>query len=151
MKEFADRTGQRWQLSLTIGAAMRLRDRLKIDILQIDQGDPPLLSRLGTDEILLGQVIACLLEPQFAARNVDESAVYEMFDGEAMTAAADAFWGELADFFRSRRQTHRAAAVAKQGALIAAAVRAATHKIDGIDIDKAVAGAISGVTPGSSE
>jgi len=81
-------------------------------LLQPEAGDPPLLTRLGTDEMLLGEVLCAMLEGQFVTHKVTE-----------------------------------AKAVAKQMAMIDAAVTAIETRIDGIDIDETIRGAMSGESP----
>ena len=81
MHIFKDNAGRDWTLSLTIGSAMMVKDRLGIDLLQPEVGDPPLLTRLGTDEMLLAQTIAALLESQFELHKIDADQVYQCFDG----------------------------------------------------------------------
>ena len=70
MKTFTDTAGRTWTISLNLGTAMSVKDALGIDLLQPEAGDPPLLTRLGTDELLLGEVICCLLAGQFEAHKV---------------------------------------------------------------------------------
>lgn len=149
MKCFTDAAGRTWTLSLNLGTAMTVRDKLGIDLLQPEQGEPPLLTRIGTDEILLGQVVFALLEKQFEAQNVTETDVYASFDGETIIAAQTAFYEELINFFQSRQRPDRAKAVQKQMNLIAAATKAAETTIDSIDIDQTIAGAMSGALPDS--
>ena len=144
MKTFNDAAGRTWTISLNLGTAMAVRDKLGIDLLQPEQGDPPLLTRIGTDEILLGQVVFALLEKQFQTQNVTESDVYAAFDGETIMAAQTAFYEELINFFRNRQRPDRAKAVQKQMNLIAAATKAAETTIDGLDINQAIDGAMSG-------
>ena len=50
MKSFKDNAGHDWHISLNIGTAMLVKDRLDIDLLQPEKGDPPLITQLGTDE-----------------------------------------------------------------------------------------------------
>ena len=144
MKTFNDAAGRTWIISLNLGTAMAVRDKLGIDLLQPEQGEPPLLTRIGTDEILLGQVVFALLEKQFETQNITEEDVYAAFDGETIIAAQNAFYEEMINFFQSRQRPDRAKAVEKQMNLITAATKAAETTLDGIDVDKAVAGAISG-------
>jgi hypothetical protein len=93
-----------------------------------------------------------MLEGQFAAHKVTEENVRAAFDGRTLLAAQRAFYEELIDFFQSRGRNDRAKAVAKQMAMIDAAVNALETRIDGIDIDEAVAMAMthSGI-PGAGE
>ena len=150
MKTFNDAAGRTWTISLTLGTAARVKDALGLDLLQPESGDPPLLTRLGTDELLLGEVICCLLAGQFEAHKVNEQEVRDAFDGTTLLAAQQAFYEELIDFFRGRGRTDRAKAVAAQAKVIEAAVKAVEARIDALDVDEAIAGAMSGQSPAPS-
>ena len=147
MKTFNDAAGRTWTVALTLGTAMHVKAKLDVDLLQVEVGDPPLLTRLGTDEMLLGEVLCALLEPQFDAHKVTAEDVKNAFDGRTLLAAQKAFYEELIDFFQSRGRLDRAKAVAKQMKLIEAAVSVIESRIDGIDIDKTIAGVMSGASP----
>jgi len=147
MKTFTDKAGRTWTVTLTLGTAMTVKGQLGIDLLQPEEGDPPLLTRLGTDEILLGEVLCAMLAPQFETHGVTVEDVRNGFDGETLLAAQKAFYEELIDFFRSRGRTDRAKAVAKQVKMIDAAVTAVETRIDAIDVEQTIAGAISGESP----
>ena len=152
MRTFADANGRTWTLALTLGSALTVRDRLGIDLLQPEAGDPPLLTRLGTDELLLGETILALLEGQFEAGKLSPEEVRRAFDGGTLLRAQEAFYGELTDFFRSRGRSDRALAVGKQRELVAAAVRAAEARIEALDPETMVAyGEMSGESPADSD
>lgn len=151
MKSFKDSTGREWVLTLTLGSAMKVKSKLDIDLLQPEEGDPPLLTRLGTDEMLLAEVICALLENQFEKHGVTEDDVREAFDGQTILAAQKAFYGELVDFFQKRGRTDRAKAVAKQTMLIDMAVAQAGQQIDAVDIESLMRGAMSGDSQAQSE
>ena len=151
MRTFTDAGGRTWTINLTLGTAMVVRDKLSIDLLQPEQGDPPLLTRLGTDELLLGEVICCLLEDQFEKQDVTEADVRRSFDGRTLLAAQTAFYEELIDFFQLRGRTDRARAVEKQMQLIEQAVKTIETRIDGLDLEAAIAGAMSGASPEAPE
>src|SRR5690606_36334930 len=130
MKTFTDAAGRTWTLTLNLGTAMAVKAKLGIDLLQPEaprNGDPegpPLLTLFGTDEMLLGEVLCALLEKQFETHKVTEDDVRAAFDGQTLLAAQKAFYEEMIDFFRSRGRNDRAKAVAKQMAMIDAAVTA---------------------------
>jgi len=147
MKTFTDAAGRTWTLTLNLGTAMAVKGKLGVDLLQPEEGDPPLLTRLGTDEMLLGEVLCAMLDGQFEAHKVTADDVRAAFDGQTLLAAQKAFYEELIDFFRSRGRNDRAKAVAKQTAMINAAVMAVETRIDGIDIDETIRGAMSGALP----
>jgi len=151
MKSFRDSTGREWVITLTLGSAMKVKSKLDVDLLQPEAGDPPLLTRLGTDEMLLAEVICALLESQFEKHNVTEDDVRNAFDGQALLAAQKAFYEELVDFFLNRGRTDRANAVAKQSAMFGIAVKEATRQIDEMDVEKIMLGKMSGDSPALSE
>ncbi len=151
MKTFTDAANRTWSLTLNLGTAMAVKDKLGIDLLQPESGDPPLLTRLGTDEMLLGEVLCAMLGGQFETYKVTDADVRNSFDGKTLLAAQKAFYEELIDFFRSRGRNDRAKAVAKQMAMIDAAVTAIETKLDQISVDQMIAGAMSGASPDHSE
>ena len=148
MQVFKDNANRDWSLSLTIGTGMKVKDQLGVDLLQPEVGEPPLLTRLGTDEMLLAPVIAALLESQFELHKVDAEQIYQSFDGATFARAHEAFYKELIDFFLSRGRQDRATAVRKQMKMIQAGIEAASTKIDGINVDEVIDRAMSGVTFG---
>ena len=150
MRIFSDASGRDWQIALTLGSAARVKDALSVDLLQPESGDPPLLTRLGTDELLLGEVICCLLGDQFEKHKVTAEEVSDSFDGKTLLAAQSAFYEELIDFFLNRGRGDRAKMVAAQAKVIEVAVKAAEARIDAMDVDQAVSGVMSGDSPAPS-
>lgn len=147
MKTFTDAAGRTWSISVNLGTALKVKDALGVDLLQPEQGEPPLLTRLGTDELLLGEVICCLLGDQFEVHKVTEADVRAGFDGQTLLAAQTAFYEELVDFFRSRGRTDRARAVETQNRVITEAVKAIEAKIEALDVEATIRGALSGPSP----
>ena len=150
MRTFNDGAGREWRIALTLGSAARVKDALSVDLLQPESGDPPLLTRLGTDELLLGEVICCLLADQFDKHKVTAEEVSNSFDGTTLLAAQSAFYEELVDFFLNRGRADRAKMVAAQAKAIEAAIRMAEARIDALDVDQAVSGVMSGDSPAPS-
>ena len=138
MHIFKDNAGRDWSLSLTIGNAMLVKDRLGVDLLQPEVGEPPLLTQLGTDEMLLAQVIAALLESQFELHKIDAAQVYQCFDGPTFGRAHEAFYKELIDFFHQRGRMDRARAVEKQMQMIIAGTKAAMTRVEQINVDAVI-------------
>ena len=156
MKTFTDAAGRTWTLTLNLGTAMFVKAKLGVDLLQPesprvdDPNGPPLLTLLGTDEMLLGEVLCAMLEKQFETHKVTEDDVRAAFDGQTLLAAQRAFYEELVDFFRSRGRNDRAKAVAKQMAMIDAAVTAIETRIDTISVDDTIRGVMSGASQEAS-
>ena len=155
MKTFTDIAGRTWTISLDLGTAMAVKDALGIDLIQPEAGYPgpegtPLLTRLGTDELLLGEVLCALLASQFEAHRVTDADVRASFDGQTLLAAQTAFYEELVDFFRQRGRADRARAVETQATMIDKAVKAIETRIEGIDVDKIINETMSNETVGMS-
>jgi hypothetical protein len=150
MKTFNDAAGRTWTIALNLGTAMQVKDKLNIDLLRPEDGDPPLLTQLGTDEMLLGEVLCTLLASQFEKHNVTDADVRMAFDGATLLAAQKAFYEELIDFFQNRGRTDRAKAVAAQMQLIDKATSAIEAKISAMDLEAMIDGALSGTSPASS-
>ena len=144
MKTFDDAAGRTWTISLNLGTALAVKEKLGVDLLQPELGDPPLLTRLGTDELLLGEVLCALLNQQFETHKVTDVDVRASFDGQTLLSAQQAFYEELIDFFRSRGRADRARAVETQKTMIEKVVAAIESRIQKIDIDQAIHGAMSG-------
>ena len=44
MKTFTDAAGRTWTIALNLGTAMAVKDKLGVDLLQPEDGDPPVLT-----------------------------------------------------------------------------------------------------------
>ena len=156
MKTFDDNAGRTWTVAVTINAVKRVKGLLDVDLTDLMDGDPPLLTRLDTDIVLLCDVIFALVKPQADEQGVTDEAFAEALGGDAIIAAHDALLEELADFFRSLRRTDVTKAVEKQIAMVRAAVQAAEARIEAVDVDREIeeafrSGDSSGNSPASSE
>ncbi len=153
MRTFTDNAGRTWTLSLSFGAVKRVRGLLDVNLLELDKGEPPLLTRLGTDPILLVDVIFAVIKPQADGLGVTDEQWAESMGGEAMLAAQKAFYGEVADFTRSQGRPDMAKAALAQHALLERVIAMSEERIGQIDLDE-LANKISGDSstslPGSS-
>jgi len=135
MKTFTDSTGKTWTLSLTIDAAKRVKGLLGVNLLDLTAGEPPLLTRLGTDVILLCDVLYCMVKPQADTAGVTDEQFGSALGGEAILAAQTAFYEELVDFFRKAGRGEVARAVETQRRLIDLTVQRIETRIEQMDIE----------------
>jgi len=138
MRSFTDNAGRTWTLSLTYGSAKRVKALLKdddVDLLALEQGDPPLLTRLATDVMLLCDVIFALLKPQADEQCISDEQWAEAMGGKAITDAQDALYEEIISFFQSRGRADIVAAVQKQKVMIDLAVKAGEERIERVDVE----------------
>ncbi len=138
MKTFTDSAGRTWTLTLTIDAAKRVKSLLDVNLLELEAGDPPLLTKLGTDVILLCDAIFALVKPQADAAGVTDEQFAAAMGGDAILAAQTAFYGELVDFFRKLGRTDLAKAVDAQRRMIDLAVARIETRIDRLDLEAAI-------------
>ncbi len=136
MRTFTDNAGRTWTLSLSFGAVKRVRGLLDVNLLELDKGEPPLLTRLGTDPILLVDVIFAVIKPQADGLGVTDEQWAESMGGEAMLAAQKAFYEEVADFTRSQGRPDMAKAALAQHALIERVIAMSEERIGQIDVEE---------------
>ena len=148
MRTFTDSAGRTWTPSLTLDAAKRVKSLLDVNLLDLETGDPPLLTRLGTDVILLCDVVFAIVKPQADSAGVSDEQFGASLGGDVILAAQTAFYEELVDFFRKLGRSDLARAVEAQKRMIELTVKGIETKIDGLDIEGEVDAILAG-TPGS--
>lgn len=158
MKTFTDTKGRCWRIDMTISAVKRVKGALEVDLLRMDQGDPPLLTVLGTDVEVLCDIIFCLVMPQAEELGVSDVQFGEAMGGETMFQAQVAFYEELADFFRGLGRVDTARALQMQQEMMSQAVKRVEAALSQFDAEKAldnafkkIPGALSMSLPVSSE
>jgi len=118
---------------MNLGAVKRLKGLLGVDLLALAEGDPPLLTRLAMDVILLCDVIFALLKPQADELGVTDEQFGAALGGDAILSAQKAFYEEMADFFLKLGRGDLARALTAQQALIVAAVAETQRRLEIID------------------
>lgn len=136
MKTFRDATETEWVLSITTGAIKRVLGLTGENLANMAAGDPPLMTRLGADVILLCDVIYALIKPQADERAVTDEEFGRRLDGAAIARAHAAFWEEIADFFRGIGRADVVSALAKQVAIVSAAIGMTSTRIEAINVDR---------------
>ena len=154
MAKFQDSHDQTWTIELTIAAAKRVKRELEVDLLNMTDGNPPLISRLDTDLELLVDVISVLLSPQLTAAGLGPEDFAERLTGGVMYHARLALWEALSHFFQSLGWTHLVKAIETEQQLVIDTIEAGTAQIEAIDttrlIESRMAGAPSTSSPASS-
>jgi arsenate reductase-like glutaredoxin family protein len=118
---------------MNLGAVKRLKGLLNVDLLALAEGDPPLLTRLAMDVILLCDVIFALVKPQADELGVTDEQFAAALGGDAILSAQKAFYEEMADFFLKLGRDDLAKALTAQQALIGAAVAETNRRLSLID------------------
>lgn len=165
MQTFKDKNGKSWDVNITLQTVVAVKSKLKeeygdVNLLNISEGDPPLMARLELDLMFFGEVMLVLLEDQIG--DMSEADVLSAFDGDTIRRSNAAFMEELINFFQSQGATSKAAAIKKQSKAVAAARARATKIIEERDFDliatqtveksaEKILGDISGKSPESSE
>ena len=133
MNQFVDNTGAAWSLTITLGAARRVKQKLGVDLLDpaSKSNELPVSQRLLYDDLFLTDVIAALLEPQFKERGIDKDAFFERIDGATLKRVDAAFWEEYRAFFEARGKEWAAKALTLDLETRQAAAENALSQIDG--------------------
>ena len=157
MKSFCDDKGRKWDIAITIGDVKRVKDLLDVNLLEPEQGETPLLTRIGTDEILLCDIIYCLIKPQADNANITDIEFGQSLGGKAILDAQTAFYDELVNFFQSRGKTDKAKAIRLQQKMIAEAINLLDLKVQAMEgkekqiVEKLMSGNTSMNLPDLSE
>lgn len=97
---FKDQTDREWAVRITVGTVRRIKEQLGYDLLRIEEGDPPLATKLAADPIVVCEVMHAVLLPELQAEGVSLDAFCERMGGAQMAAAYAAFTEAIIDFFR---------------------------------------------------
>jgi hypothetical protein len=136
MKQFHDSKRQPWGISLTIGTVKRVKKLVDVDLLEISKGDPPLITRLTTDVILIADVLCAICKPEADARNVSDEQFAELLGGDGLINAMNALLEELIDFFHQLGRTENVGIIRQAQKLVTTATRLATEKVNSVDVEK---------------
>jgi len=101
MNVFKDNAGREWNVSITIGSIMRVKEMLGIDLMELANGDAKLITDLQTDDILFGQVIYVICKPQADELGIKDKNFYDAMAGDDLDQAMKVFLDGLVSFFRS--------------------------------------------------
>lgn len=133
MKPFRDNAGRTWTLDMTLDSVKRVKSLLGVNLFELELGDPPLITRIGSNEILLCDIIFCMVKPQADLQNVSDEDFGKAMGGDAICGAQNAFYEELVDFFQKRGRVEIARAVKTQLRMITLAIARMELKLSKID------------------
>ena len=101
MKLFKDNAGREWTITINVSAIKRVRDLLKVDLLEIVDGK--LLERLIRDPVLLCDVVYAACKPDADKQNITDEEFGRAMVGDAIEMATKALLEEITDFFPCAR------------------------------------------------
>jgi len=136
MQSFKDSTGRAWNLSIDVGAVKRIRDLLKVDLMDAISDSGRLLMKLDGDPCLLVDIIYVLCKPEADAANITDEDFGRAMIGDVIDSATAAFLEELANFFPGRRRTLLKKAVSKVNQAQNMAADRAEKALDEMDLEK---------------
>lgn len=154
MHSFVDNQKRTWVMDVTFGSMKRVKALLDVDLGKLEEGDPPLLTRLGIDIILLCDVIFVLIKPQADKLKVTDKQWAEAMDGAPILAAQNALYEELQDFFRTAGRADIALQLTMQKNIIDQAIGLRVKKLNSTDVPakvRSIYGDSEGNSPESAE
>jgi len=116
---FKDAKGDNWTVEFTVGTRHRVLKLLepqygKVDLFEPLEGEPPLLTRMDLDIALQVDIYYAVLKPQIDEKQLSDEDFANRLNGQALFDLSEVFRQVWADFFRSRRRLHEAAAIEKE-------------------------------------
>ena len=158
MRQFVDCGGNTWLIQLNVDTIKRVRDLIKVDLTDVAAGDPPLIVRLGTDVILLCDVLFAVCAAQASKAGVTDEEFGRAMGGDALLAGSTALMEELTDFFQKLGRREVATMIRTHQRLVTTAVSAVESRLAAVDVErmvldeiaKSLGGRLSGNVPASS-
>lgn len=149
MRTFRDEQGRSWDLRINVATLRRVRDECKVNLLDVLDGT--VQQRLGSDPILLADVLYCLIRPYAEERKISASDFGESLAGDSIEAATTCLMEELADFFPSSRRKFLREALKKAREIDETSASVALAKLEQVEPATALRqlGASSGRPPES--
>ncbi len=138
MKTFLDSANPQrtWQISLNVGTIKRVKGLLPdVDLVEINEGKPPLILRLATDPCLLCDVLYVLCKPAADEAKITDEQFGEAMGGDALQAGQKALFDELTDFFLKLGRTEKATVVSQAERVVTATMEAADRRLKEVDIE----------------
>lgn len=102
MHPFTDNAGREWKVEINLHTAMRVRDTLQIDLLDVWKGN--VFQKMADDLFTLGAVLFCLVGDQAETRNITPEQFAQALAGDALDAAAVALIEDLIAFFPPQKR-----------------------------------------------
>ena len=96
MKLWEDSTGRKWELSINVLSARKLKTAHDVNLFEIEDGE--FITKLSKDVFLLSDILYTLSKTQADAAGIDTEKFGEALDGKAIDNATEAFLEELCDF-----------------------------------------------------
>lgn len=130
--KFTDLKGREFTCVITLSTMQELRDDLKVDIGNINDGK--LFDQLSLDDELLVNVLGIVCKGSIAAHGiVDAKDMAEGLGGDTLDSANDAFWEAVADFTRPRKRKLLRELIEKSKEVEAAAVNRVSAELAEMD------------------
>lgn len=132
MRVFKDTTGAVWTISLTAGAAVRLKAQAGLNVSGLPaDGFKPLGELLADPERMLAALAAVARRQDGAATSAEQ--LGEAIDGDVYEAASEALVEEIVDFFPRAKRPLIRAALQKGKARDQVLTQRATAEVEAID------------------
>ena len=97
MKTFKDNKGRSWELDLNVYAIKRVKDLLKVDLLDLEDGR--IFKLLLSEPITLCDTVYVLIKPEADEKGISDDDFGISMAGDAIEHATTALLEELTDFF----------------------------------------------------
>jgi len=126
---FNDSAGAEWHVSVTVATVKRVRTLTDVDLLRVQDGQ--IFHQLGSDPILLVDVLYAVCKPTVDTLGLTDEQFGERLAGDAIAEASTALMKALVDFFPERQTREALTRVLAKGQEIES--EAARRLVRGVD------------------
>ncbi len=104
--QFRDTDGNVWNVAVTVGCYMRIKNELGIDIIDISSEDGGWLTRTIAEENMyeMLSVLATIIEKQLDAKGLSLEEWYDLMDGDCLEASGYALLGGVINFIPAHKR-----------------------------------------------
>lgn len=155
MKQFTDNKGRKWEITIEVAAAKRMRSLAGFDVMELiafKTGEKSLLERLESDPALLCDAIYAACKPFADAQGISDVDFGEAMAGDAIERATAAFLAECVDFFPNTTDRVNLRTVMEKADKAAELIRSAqAERVAALDPEKIVASALKNAGSASTD
>lgn len=127
---FADLSGKRWSLQITLAKRNRLKIECGFDPAKVVDDEMQSLAAMSSDPERLVQVVWTLIEDQAVAAGITPEAFAANLDGDTIGAAHDALIAAVVNFSHPRLRNALASVFAKNSEIVTQAGDLVAENID---------------------
>ena len=139
MAIFKDTKGDAWTITITVGAAIKLRDELGLDVQTFIDERSETLEAMLSDSWKIVEILGLLLPEQIKRRNLTDEQFFERLEGSTLDDATIAFLEAVSESLPKLKRLPMQALIRKLAPTMDRATKILTEKVDAKDLETEIA------------